>query len=223
MRILLAEDEQAIADDIAQGLGEAGYLVEAVADGDTALERGRSRGFDAIVLDLGLPKLDGLTVIRQWRSVGVATPVLVLTARGAWMERVEGIEAGADDYLVKPFHMPELVARLGAVLRRSAGHASADLEAGDMILDTRRMTATVGNRTVPLSALEYRLLRYLAHHAGRVVAQAELAEHVYGSVREPDSNALEVLIARLRRKIGPDTIETRRGHGYALAAPKVPR
>lgn len=223
MRVLLAEDEKSIADDITQGLGEAGYLVEAVTDGDAALERGRSRGFDAIVLDLGLPKLDGLTVIRQWRAVGIATPILVLTARGAWMERVEGIEAGADDYLVKPFHMPELVARLGAVLRRSAGHASADLEVGDIVLDTRRMTATVGHRTLPLSALEYRLLRYLAQHAGRVVPQAELAEHVYGSVRDPDSNALEVLIARLRRKIGPDTIETRRGHGYALAPPKASR
>jgi two-component system OmpR family response regulator len=216
MRVMLVEDEKAIANDIAEGLGEAGYVVDVVHDGEEAWFRGETEDYDAIVIDLGLPKLDGLSVVRRLRAAKVTTPVLVLTARGAWMERVEGIDAGADDYLVKPFHMEEVIARLGAVLRRSGGHASPQLEAGGMIIDTRGMTATIGGRSIILSALEYRLLRYLAHHAGRIVPQTELSEHVYGGDREPDSNALEVLIARLRRKIGSDVIGTRRGHGYFM-------
>jgi two-component system OmpR family response regulator len=218
MRILLVEDEAKIAADIAEGLGEAGYVVERSTDGEDAWFRGETEDYDAMVIDLGLPKLDGLTVIRRLRAARVTTPIVVLTARGAWMERVEGIDAGADDYLVKPFYMEELVARLGAVLRRSGGHSSPRLEVGGITIDTRRMTATVAGRAVALSALEFRLLRYLAHHAGRVVSQGELAEHVYGGEREPDSNALEVLVARLRRKIGSEVIDTRRGLGYGIAA-----
>ena len=217
MRILLVEDEKKIAADTADGLREAGYVVEVAHDGEEAWFRGETEDYDAMVIDLGLPKLDGLSVVRRLRSAGVAMPVLVLTARGAWMERVEGIDAGADDYLVKPFHMEELIARLGAILRRSGGHASPQLQAGALLLDTRRMTASVAGRNIPLSALEFRLLRYLAHHAGRVVSQTELSEHVYGGEREPDSNALEVLVARLRRKIGAEVIGTRRGHGYVIA------
>ncbi|MEJ1160347.1 response regulator transcription factor [Prosthecomicrobium sp. N25] len=223
MRILLVEDERKIAADVAEGLGEAGYVVEVSGDGEDAWFRGETEDYDAMVIDLGLPKLDGLTVIRRLRAARVTTPIIVLTARGAWMERVEGIDAGADDYLVKPFHMEELLARLGAVLRRSAGHASPRLEAANLAIDTRRKTVSVDGRVIPLSALEYRLLRYLAHHAGRIVSQGELAEHVYGGDREPDSNALEVLVARLRRKVGQHVIDTRRGHGYMVAAREAER
>jgi DNA-binding response OmpR family regulator len=220
MRILVVEDEKKIARDLTEGLTDAGYVVDTVHDGDEAWFKGETEDYDAIVLDLGLPRLDGISVIRRLRQARIVTPVIILTARGSWMERVEGIDAGADDYLVKPFHMEELIARVGAVLRRSGGHASPQLVAGGLTIDTRRMTALVAGKSVALSALEYRLLRYLAHHAGRIVSQTELAEHVYGGDREPDSNALEVLVARLRRKIGADVIETRRGHGYVVAAAK---
>jgi two-component system, OmpR family, response regulator len=216
MRILVVEDEKLIADDIVQGLTDAGYVVETSRDGEDAWFKGETEEFDAIILDLGLPRLDGLSVVRRLRAAQVTTPILILTARGAWMERVEGIDAGADDYLTKPFHMEELTARLGAVLRRAAGHASPVLEAAGLTIDTRRKTASMDGRTIALSALEYRLLRYLAHHAGRVVSQGELTEHVYGADREPDSNAIEVLVARIRRKVGSDLIGTRRGLGYVI-------
>ena len=216
MRVLVVEDEKLIAADIVQGLSDAGYVVEQCHDGEAAWFLGETEEFDAIVLDLGLPRLDGLSVIRRLRAAKVTTPILVLTARGAWMERVEGIDAGADDYVTKPFHMEELTARLGAVLRRSGGHASPVLEADGVAIDTRRKTASVDGKSVPLSALEYRLLRYLVHHAGKVVSQGELVEHVYGADREPDSNAIEVLVARIRRKVGSDLIGTRRGLGYIV-------
>jgi two-component system, OmpR family, response regulator len=216
MRVLVVEDDVRIARDIAEGLERAGYLCEISGDGEDAWFRAETEDFDAIVLDLGLPKLDGLTVVRRLRAADVKTPVLILTARGAWMERVEGIDAGGDDYLVKPFQTEELVARIGALIRRTSGHLTPMLAAGDMILDTRRKIVTVAGASVTLSALEYRLLRYLTHHAGRVVSQGELIDHVYGTEAEPDSNAVEVLVLRLRRKIGTDRIETRRGHGYIV-------
>jgi len=168
------------------------------------------------VLDLGLPKLDGLTVLRRLRSEGMQVPVVVLTARGNWTERVDGFDAGADDYLPKPFQMEELVARIAAVLRRFGGHATPSIEVGPMQLELRRQAAVIDGRSIDLSSLEFRLLRYLAHHKGRVVGQGELAEHVYESEREPDNNALEALIARIRRKIGSDKITTRRGQGYMV-------
>jgi DNA-binding response OmpR family regulator len=216
MRILVAEDEKAIATDVAEALRGAGYLVDVVADGETAWFRADTEDYAGMVLDLGLPRMDGLTVLRRIRGGGSALPVVVLTARGDWMERVEGIDAGADDYLPKPFRMEELLARIGAVLRRSGGHSSSTIKVGPLSLETRRRSVFVDGRQVDLTALEFRCLRYLAHNLGRVVSQGELAEHVYEMDREPESNALEVLIARLRRKIGADLIATRRGQGYIM-------
>jgi DNA-binding response OmpR family regulator len=216
MRVLVVEDEVRIAEDIGQALGRAGYAVDLSHDGEDAWFRGETEEFDAIVLDIGLPQMDGLTVLKRWRRAGITTPVLMLTARGAWMERVEGIDAGADDYLPKPFHREEMVARLGAVLRRSGGHASPVIEAGAVRLDTRRMQVENAGDPVEVSPMEFRLLRYLVHHKGRVVSQVELEDHLYGADREPDSNAIEALVKRLRRKLGPDAIATRRGYGYVV-------
>lgn len=216
MRILVVEDEAAIQRDVAAALREVGYVVDVCGNGEDAWFLADTEEFDAMVLDLGLPRLDGLSVLRRIRSGGSTLPVIILTARGNWMERVEGIDAGADDYLPKPFQVEELLARLGAVLRRTGGHASPLIEIGRLTLETRRRTAAVDGRTIDLSALEFRLVRYLAHNRGRVVSQGELAEHVYESDREPDSNALEVLIGRIRRKIGSDLITTRRGQGYMM-------
>jgi two-component system OmpR family response regulator len=216
MRILVVEDEAAIARDVAAALRAVGYVVDVTGDGADAWFKADTEEYDAMVLDLGLPRLDGLSVLRRIRAGGSALPVVILTARGNWMERVEGIDAGADDYLPKPFQVEELIARLGAVLRRVGGHASPLIEVGRLTLETRRRTAAVDGRSVDLSALEFRLVRYLAHNRGRVVSQGELAEHVYESDREPDSNALEVLVGRLRRKIGADLITTRRGQGYLM-------
>ena len=216
MRVLVVEDEVRIAAEICETLTRAGYVTVSVKDGETAWFRGETEDFDAIILDLGLPKLDGLSVLRRLRQAGVATPILILTARGAWMERVEGIDAGADDYLTKPFYSEELVARLGAILRRSVGHASAILEAGPIRIDTRRLNVTVEGRSADLTSLEFRLLRYLVHHKGRPFSQIELEEHVYSGDQEPESNAIEALIHRVRRKIGSDLIVTKRGHGYMV-------
>lgn len=216
MRILIVEDEKAIAEDVARALGAAGYVTEVVADGETGWFRAGTEAYSCIVLDLGLPRLDGLTVLRRLRSEGVLTPVLILTARGAWMERVEGIDAGADDYLPKPFQVEELIARVGALVRRAAGVASSVIEIGDLRIDTRRLKVSRDGRSVDLSSLEFRAINYLAHHKGCVVSQGELMEHVYGTEREPESNAIEVLIGRLRRKVGADAIATRRGQGYLL-------
>jgi DNA-binding response OmpR family regulator len=218
LRVLLVEDEPGIVAEVSECLGRAGYVVETSGDGEDGWFRGETEDFDAIVLDLGLPKLDGLSVARRLRRAGVATPILMLTARDSWMERVEGIDAGADDYLPKPFHVEELVARVGAIMRRSARHPSHVLEAGAIRVDTRRMSVTVQSVTVELSPLEYRLLRYLVHNKGRMVSQTELEEHIYASEQEPDSNAVEALIKRIRRKIGGEAIQTRRGYGYIVEA-----
>jgi two-component system, OmpR family, response regulator len=216
MRVLVVEDEKMIARDIAESLDQAGYLAEISADGEDAWFRAESEDFDAIVLDLGLPKLDGLSIVRKLRAADVSTPILILTARGAWMERVEGIDAGGDDYLTKPFQPEELVARIGALVRRTSGHLTPVLACGGISLDTRRKVALVEGRNVILSAMEYRVLRYLLHNQGRVVSQGELIDHVYGEGRELDSNAMEALILRIRRKIGRDRIVTKRGMGYIM-------
>lgn len=216
MRVLVVEDEKAIADDVARALGGAGYVVDVVGDGETGWFRAGTEPYCCVVLDLGLPRLDGLTVLRRLRAEEVLTPVLILTARGAWMERVEGIDAGADDYLPKPFQVEELVARVGALVRRAAGVASPVIEVSGLRIDTRRLSVSREGRSVDLSSLEFRAIKYLAHRKGCVVSQGELMEHVYGAEREPDSNAIEVLIGRLRRKIGADAIATRRGQGYLL-------
>jgi DNA-binding response OmpR family regulator len=217
MRILVVEDEPRIAADIAATLAAAGYAVETVGDGEEAWFRGDTEDYDLIVLDLGLPKMDGLAVLKRWRAAGRTMPVLVLTARGAWAERVEGIDAGADDYLPKPFRMEELLARVRALIRRSTGHAAAVIEAGSLRLDTRQMRVTVNGVPVNLSPLEYRLVAYLLHHKGRVVPGPELLEHLYGDNDAREANALEAVIARLRRKLGATVIETRRGFGYLVA------
>jgi DNA-binding response OmpR family regulator len=215
MRILVVEDEPAIANDISSVLSETGYVVDIAPDGEEGWIRASTETYDAVILDLGLPRLDGLSVLKRLRDDANVVPILVLTARGAWLQRVEGIDAGADDYLTKPFEMEELLARLAALLRRVGRHATPIIEIGPLLIDTRRMRALINGRAIELSPLEFRLLRYLTHNRGRVVPQSELVEHVYGS-DEPDSNAVEALIARLRRKIGPGLIETRRGHGYIL-------
>lgn len=219
MRVLVVEDEARIAAEIAEMLARAGYVVESARDGEEAWFRGETEDFDAMVLDLGLPKLDGLSVLRRLRRAGIGTPILILTARGAWMERVEGIDAGADDYLTKPFHGEEIVARLGAILRRSAGHTSATIEAGPIRIDTRRLTVSVDGKPAMLTTLEFRLLRYLVHHKNRLLSQVELEDHVYSSEQEPESNAMEALIHRVRRKIGSDLIVTKRGYGYMVEDP----
>jgi two-component system OmpR family response regulator len=217
MRVLIVEDEPRISADIKAALGEAGYTCDVAADGEDAWFRGDTEPYDLAILDLGLPKLDGLAVLKRWRAAGKTTPVLILTARGAWPERVEGIDAGADDYLTKPFRMEELVARARALIRRSAGHANAVLEAGGLTLDTRQMRVACGGVNVPVSPLEYRLVAYLMHHRGRVISAGEIIEHLYGDEDSRESNALEALVMRLRKKLGGNVIETRRGFGYLIA------
>lgn len=218
MRILIAEDESAIAADIKAGVERAGYVADVVSDGEAAWFQAEVESYDAMVLDLGLPRLDGLSVLRRLRAANVTLPVLILTARDGWRDRVDGIDAGADDYLVKPFRMEELQARLRAILRRAAGHASPILKAGPIELDTRTRDVTVEGQQVSLTALEYRLVSFLLHRQGRLVGQGDLIEHLYDAASERDVNALEAVLTRLRRKIGSGVIETRRGHGYIIAA-----
>jgi len=216
MRVLVVEDDARIARDVAAALGAAGFLVEVETDGERAWFRGGTEDYDLVVLDLGLPRLDGLAMLKRWRAEGVGVPVLVLTARGSWAERVEGIDAGADDYLAKPFRLEELVARARALVRRAAGQATPVLEAGSLRLDTRQMRLTSDGQPIALSPLEYRLVAYLMHHAERVVPPGELIEHLYGDDDARDANALEAVVTRLRRKLGPRAIETRRGFGYVI-------
>jgi len=216
MRILLVEDDDRVAIGIVQSLDAAGFVVERVADGQEAWFRGDTETWSGVILDLGLPGMDGLSVLRRWRSAGQRFPVLILTARGDWHERVEGIDAGADDYLPKPFRMEELVARLRALVRRAAGQASAVLSIGALTLDTRRMQVSLDGVPIHLSPQEYRLVAYLMQHSGRVVSQLELTEQLYAQDFERDSNAVEVLVGRVRRKLGGGLIQTRRGFGYLI-------
>jgi DNA-binding response OmpR family regulator len=218
MRLLVVEDEPRISEGIKTALDAAGYACDVAADGEDAWFRGDTEAYDLIVLDLGLPKMDGLSILKRWRSSGRNMPVLVLTARGTWPERVEGIDAGADDYLAKPFRTEELVARIRALLRRSVGQGNAVLEAGGLSLDTRQMRIFAGTQPVQVSPLEYRLVAYLMHHKGRVVPGHELMEHLYGDDDAKNANALEALIMRLRKKLPANAIETRRGFGYLIAA-----
>jgi DNA-binding response OmpR family regulator len=216
MRILLVEDDARIRRDVAEALAAAGYIVDAEADGEDAWFRGDTEDYAAAVLDLGLPSMDGMSILKRWRGAGRRFPVLVLTARGSWTERVEGIDAGADDYLPKPFAMEELLARLRAVLRRTGGHAAPVIAVGEILLDPRQMRVARAGAAVPLSPQEYRLIAYLMHNAGRVVPQQELAEHLQAEHFDRESNAVEVLVGRVRRKLGSDSIETRRGYGYIV-------
>ncbi|SSW70984.1 response regulator transcription factor [Achromobacter agilis] len=218
MRILVVEDEPTLAGQLAEALRAAGYTVDAAADGESARYLGDVEAFDAVVLDLGLPVMDGLTVLKAWRTGGRNMPVLILTARDNWHEKVAGIDAGADDYLTKPFHMEELLARVRALLRRSTAHASAQWRCGPLVLDTRQARASVDGRPLTLTSHEFKVLSVLMQRAGDVVSRSELTEHIYAQDFDRDSNTIEVFIGRLRKKLPPDTIETVRGLGYRLAA-----
>ncbi len=219
MRILLVEDEPTLAAQLQAALGAAGYAVDRADNGQDAWFLGGTEPYDAIVLDLGLPVLDGLSVLRRWRAEGVGAPVLILTARDRWEEKVTGIDAGADDYLTKPFHVEELLARLRALIRRASGLADPVLRCGPLALDTRTAQLTLEEAPVNLTAQELRLLSYLMHHRGRAVSRGELTEHLYAQDFERESNTIEVFVARLRRKIPAQLIETVRGLGYRLSCP----
>lgn len=216
MRVLVVEDEARIAESIRAALVDAGFVPELVHDGDTAWFQGGTEDYSAAVLDIGLPRLDGLSVLRNWRREKVNMPVILLTAKGSWSERVEGIDAGADDYLVKPFHMEELIARLRALMRRPGGERSPQMQAKGLVLDTRQMKVSLEGTPIKVTPLEFRLLNFLLHNRGRVVSQEELATNIYFQDQEPDSNAVEVLVGRLRRKLKADIIKTRRGFGYVI-------
>lgn len=217
MRVMVAEDDAALREQLRSALVDAGYVVDAVDNGIDAAHVGAHEPLDAAVLDLGLPGKDGVAVLREWRGAGNRLPVVVLTARGTWQERVLGIDAGADDYLAKPFEMEELIARLRAVLRRATGHASTELVLGPVRLDTRRCKVSVDGRDIALTPHEYRLLAYLLHHQDRVVSRQELTEHLYAQDHDRDSNTIDVFITRLRRKLGIDIIRTARGLGFQAA------
>ena len=219
MKLLLVEDDPTLRSQLRTGLAEAGYALDEADNGRDAQHLGDTEAFDAVVLDLGLPVVDGLTVLKRWREAGRTMPVLILTARDSWHEKVAGIDAGADDYLAKPFHMEELLARVRALIRRAQGLASPMLKCGALTLDTRSSRVTLDGQPVALTSHEFRLLAYLMHRPGSVVSRTELTEHLYAQDFDRDSNTIEVFIGRLRRKLPADTIETVRGMGYRLATP----
>ena len=219
MRILVVEDEPTLCAQLVHAIAAAGHTVESASDGITAHYLGDVEDFDAVVLDLGLPTLDGLSVLRRWRAAGRTMPVLILTARSAWHEKVAGMDAGADDYLAKPFHMEELLARIRALIRRAQGLASALLQCGALSLDTRSGRVTCDGQTVSLTSHEFRLLAYLMHRPGQVVSRTELTEHLYAQDFDRDSNTIEVFVGRVRKKLDVDIIQTVRGLGYLLTPP----
>jgi two-component system OmpR family response regulator len=219
VRVLVVEDEPRIARQLMGALGDAGYAVDAAADGERADFLAHTERYDAVVLDLGLPKVDGLTLLRRWREAGLAMPVIVLTARSSWHEKVQGIDSGADDYVSKPFRVEEILARLRALIRRASGQVTPELHCGSVALDPRAAKVTLDGAPVRLTSHEFRVLSYLMHHRGRVVSQSELTEHIYAQSADRDSNTVEVFIARLRRKLGASLIETVRGLGYRMEQP----
>ena len=216
MRILVVEDETSLARQLASSIAEAGYAVDHAADGERADFLAQTERYDAMVLDLGLPKIDGITLLQKWRNSGIATPVLVLTARGSWHEKVRGIDGGADDYVSKPFRIEEVLARLRALMRRASGQVTPEIRAGGVMLDPRGGRVTLDGAPVKLTSHEFRVLSYLMHHRGRVVSQAEITEHIYAQDFDRDSNTVEVFVGRLRRKLGASLIETVRGLGYRI-------
>ena len=220
MRILVVEDNADLRRQLADALSQSGYAVDLASDGEDGHFLGDTEPYDAVILDLGLPKMDGVTVLERWREDGRDFPVLILTARDRWSEKVAGFDAGADDYLTKPFVTEELLARLRALLRRATGHSAAALECGVLRVDTRSARATVNGSPIKLTAHEYRVLSYLMHHQGRVVPRTELVEHIYDQDFDRDSNTIEVFIGRLRKKIGSERIQTERGLGYRLINPE---
>ena len=217
MRLLLVEDDRELQRLLRKALDDAGYVVDSAFDGEEGHFLGDTEPYDAVILDLGLPKLDGVSVLEKWRKAGKMMPVLILTARDSWSDKVAGFDAGADDYLAKPFYTEELLARLRALLRRAAGLAAADIEIGPLRIDTRASRVTLGGNPVKLTSQEYRLLAYLAHHRGKVVSRTELVEHLYDQDFDRDSNTIEVFVGRLRKKLPEDCIQTVRGLGYQIA------
>jgi len=218
VRVLVVEDEPLLSRELVRSLTDAGYAVDAAADGERADFLAHTERYDAVVLDLGLPGIDGLTLVRRWREAAIGFPVLVLTARGSWHEKVQGIDSGADDYVAKPFRIEEVLARLRALVRRASGQAAPELRCGAVVLDPRQARVTCDGAPVKLTSHEFRVLSYLMHQRGRVVSQRELVEHIYAQDFERDSNTVEVFVARLRRKLGPAFIETVRGLGYRVGA-----
>lgn len=216
MRILVIEDEPTLARQLAEAIRTSDFVVDVAYNGIDGHYLGDTTPYDAVVLDLGLPQMDGITVLKKWRAAGRTLPVLILTARDTWREKVAGIDAGADDYLTKPFHMEELLARLRALIRRAGGHASPELSCGPLSLDTRSNRISLDGATLTLTSHEYRVLAYLMHHAGEIISRAELTEHIYAQDFDRDSNTIEVFITRLRKKLPPGSIETLRGFGYRL-------
>jgi two-component system OmpR family response regulator len=216
VKVLVVEDELRLSRQLATSLADAGYAVDCAADGERADFLAQTEQYDVVVLDLGLPKIDGLTLLKRWRDAGLAMPVLVLTARGSWHEKVQGIDGGADDYVSKPFQMEELLARLRGLIRRASRQVQTELRSGSIALDTRLAKVTRDGVPVRLTSHEFRVLSYLMHHRGRVVSQGELTEHIYAQQFDRDSNTVEVFIARLRRKLGASFIETVRGLGYRV-------
>jgi two-component system OmpR family response regulator len=219
MRILVVEDDPDLNRQLVTALGDAGYVVDKAVDGEEGHYLGETEPYDAVVLDLGLPVLDGVSVLEKWRRAGKKMPVLILTARDRWSDKVAGFDAGADDYVVKPFQMEEVLARMRALLRRSAGHATSELTCGPMVLDTKSARVTVNGTAIKLTSLEFRLLSYLMHHGGKVVSRTELVEHLYDQDFDRDSNTIEVFIGRLRKKLGVDVLHTIRGMGYCVSEP----
>ncbi len=221
MRVLIVEDEPNLGRQLRSTIEGAGYAVDLATDGEDGHYLGSTESYDAVILDLGLPEIDGLTVLDRWRKEGIKVPVLVLTARDSWSDKVAGLDAGADDYLAKPFQTEELIARLRALIRRASGNASSELIAGDVRLDTRSGRVVVDGNPVKLTSHEYRLLSYLMHHTGRIVSRGELTEHLYDQDFDRDSNTIEVFIGRLRKKLGVDIIQTVRGLGYLVDPPRL--
>jgi len=217
MRILVVEDEPNLAQQVTTSLEEAGYAVDVVGDGEEAHFMGETEPYDAVVLDLGLPVMDGVSVLEKWRTAGLTMPVLILTARDTWTDKVAGLDAGADDYLTKPFKIEELLARLRALIRRSAGHASSELSCGPVVLNTKTSKVTADGRAIKMTALEYKLLSYLMHHQDEIISRTVLTEHIYDQDFDRDSNTIEVFINRIRKKLGANIIQTKRGLGYRLA------
>jgi two-component system OmpR family response regulator len=219
MRVLIVEDEPQLTLALERALGAAGFAVDTAYDGENGWHLGDTEGYDAVILDLGLPKIDGITVLGRWREAGRTMPVMVLTARARWAEKSQAFNAGADDYVTKPFEMEEVVTRIRALIRRAAGHASPEIACGNLRIDTMGGRVSRDGMPVSLTAQEFRILSYLAHHQGRVVSRSELVEHVYDRDADPDSNVLDVLVARIRRKLGVDVIHTLRGQGWRMEAP----
>ncbi len=219
MRILVVEDDPDLNRQLVEALGDAGYAVDTASDGEEGHFLGDTEPYDAVILDIGLPVMDGVSVLEAWRREGRNMPVLILTARDRWSDKVAGFDAGADDYVAKPFHMEEVLARVRALLRRASGNASSELVCGDLTLDTSSARVAVDGTAIKLTSLEFRLLSYMMHHKGKVISRTELVEHLYDQDFDRDSNTIEVFVGRLRKKLGIDVLKTVRGLGYCMSEP----